>query len=176
MEERIDFELNPVDFLTADAIGPKGQRVFYLQGRQGDQTASLIVEKFQMQSLGVGVEQFLAEIHSKFPDLSDPSGEYEEEAMRITPPVEPLFRVGDIGLGYDADRDLAILVVREIVGEDMDPESASVVRYWCTRSQLRILGRWGKDIAERGRPICSQCGEPEDPEGHFCPKKNGHKN
>ncbi len=27
----IEIELNPVDHVTADAIGPPGQRVFYLQ-------------------------------------------------------------------------------------------------------------------------------------------------
>jgi predicted amidophosphoribosyltransferase len=26
-----------------------------------------------------------------------------------------------------------------------------------------------------GRPICSMCGQPIDPEGHFCPRKNGHR-
>jgi predicted amidophosphoribosyltransferase len=35
--------------------------------------------------------------------------------------------------------------------------------------------RWGVEIATRGRPICGNCGEPIDPEGHFCPKRNGHK-
>jgi predicted amidophosphoribosyltransferase len=30
-------------------------------------------------------------------------------------------------------------------------------------------------VVNRGRPICPQCGEPMDPAGHFCPKKNGNK-
>jgi len=30
-------------------------------------------------------------------------------------------------------------------------------------------------VAGQGRPICGNCGEPIDPEGHFCPKRNGHK-
>jgi hypothetical protein len=37
------------------------------------------------------------------------------------------------------------------------------------------LCRWGMNVAAHGRPTCPQCGEPMDPEGHFCPKKNGHK-
>jgi hypothetical protein len=28
--------------------------------------------------------------------------------MRINPPVDPLFRVGEIGLGYDKDRDRVV--------------------------------------------------------------------
>ncbi|MGH8245184.1 MAG: DUF3090 family protein, partial [Gammaproteobacteria bacterium] len=56
-----------------------------------------------------------------------------------------------------------------------DPETAAVVRFWATRSQARAMARWGVEIVSRGRPICPQCGQPMEPEGHFCPKKNGHK-
>lgn len=172
-QEEID--LRPASHIMTDAIGPPGQRVFYIQGWQANRTVTLIVEKIQIQSLAVGVEQFLAEIKEKFPDLSEASSDYAEEKMRINPPVDPLFRVGEIGLGYDADNDLVVLVARELLPEDQDPKEASVVRFWCTRSQLRAMAHWGVELAARGRPVCPQCGEPMDPEGHFCPKKNGHQ-
>jgi len=172
---REEIDLRPVTHITTDALGQPGKRVFYIQGWQDERTVTLILEKLQVQSLAVGMEQFLAEIQEKYPDLPEASGEYNEEKMHISPPVDPVFRVGDIGLGYDADNDLAVLVVREVVAEGGDPEEASVVRFWCTRSQVRALARWGIEVASRGRPLCPQCGEPMDPEGHFCPKKNGHK-
>jgi len=172
---RTDIDLHPVSHITADAIGQPGKRVFYLQGWQGERTVTLIIEKLQIQSLAIGSEQFLAEIHEKFPDLPEAVSEYQEEQMHIHPPVDPLFRVGEIGLGYDAENDLLVLVVREIVAEGEEPEEAGVVRFWCTRSQLRAMAHWGMETASRGRPLCPQCGEPVDPEGHFCPKKNGHK-
>jgi len=172
---RTDIDLHPVSHITVDAIGQPGKRVFYLQGWQGERTVTLITEKLQIQSLAIGLEQFLAEIHEKFPDLPEAVSEYQEEQMHIHPPVDPLFRVGEIGLGYDAENDLLVLVVREIVAEGGEPEEAGVVRFWCTRSQLRAMAHWGMETASRGRPLCSQCGEPVDPEGHFCPKKNGHK-
>jgi uncharacterized repeat protein (TIGR03847 family) len=171
----IEIELRPVDHLTADAIGQPGKRVFYIQGWQGERTVTLIIEKLQLQTLAVGIEQFLAEIQEKFPDLPEGSADYTEEKMRIHPPVDPLFRVGEIGLGYDAENDMIVLVARELLPEGTPVEEGGVVRYWCTRSQLRALARWGMEIAARGRPICTQCGQPIDPEGHFCPKKNGHK-
>ncbi|GAG67145.1 unnamed protein product, partial [marine sediment metagenome] len=87
---------------------------------------------------------------------------------------DPLFRVGELGLGYEEESDLLILVAREQVSEDQDAEQARVVRFWCTRSQLRAMSSWGIDVTSRGRPLCPQCREPMDPEGHFCPKKNGH--
>lgn len=170
-----EIDLRPVTHITTDALGPPGKRVFYLQGWQGERTVTVIVEKIQIQSLAVGVEQFLAEVSEKFSELPEASSEYVEENMRINPPVDPLFRVGELGLGYDADSDLVVLVAREIVPEDSDPEEADVVRFWCTRSQLRAMVLWGMDVAAKGRPLCPQCGEPMDPEGHFCPKRNGHK-
>jgi uncharacterized repeat protein (TIGR03847 family) len=59
--------------------------------------------------------------------------------------------------------------------EGGDPEEAAVVRFWCTRLQIRRLADWSREVINRGRPICPQCGQPMEPEGHFCPKKNGHK-
>jgi uncharacterized repeat protein (TIGR03847 family) len=171
----IDLDLHPVDHLTTDAIGQPGKRVFYIQGWQGKRTVTLIVEKIQIQSLAVGMEQFLAEIQEKNPNLTDALADYTEANMRIHPPVDPLFRVGEIGLGYDAESDLIVLVARELLPEGVDIQEAGVVRFWCTRSQARALARWGMEVASRGRPTCPQCGAPIDPEGHFCPKKNGHK-
>ena len=95
--------------------------------------------------------------------------------MRITPPVDPLFRAGELGLAYDETVDLMVLAVREILLSGMEEDDASEVRLWCRREQLLALARWATEVAERGRPICPQCGEPMEPEGHFCPKKNGHK-
>src|SRR4030043_397201 len=102
----IDIDLHPVDHISIDAIGQPGKRVFYLQGWQGERTVTLIIEKLQIQSLAIGLEQFLAEIQGKFPDLEEASSDYEEEKMHILPPVDPLFRVGEVGLGYEAEDDL----------------------------------------------------------------------
>jgi uncharacterized repeat protein (TIGR03847 family) len=170
-----EIDLRPVSHITTDAIGPPGKRVFYIQGWQGERTVTIIVEKFQIQSLAIGLEQFLAEIHQRFPHLPEAPADYVEEKMHIHPPVDPLFRTGELGLGYDIENDLVVLIARELLPEGADPDEANVVRFWCTRAQLRAMCRWGMELAGRGRPLCPQCGQPMDPEGHFCPKKNGHK-
>lgn len=170
-----EIDLRPVTHITTDAIGKPGQRVFYLQGSQGDKRITLIVEKIQIQSLAIGFEQFLEEIYRKFPHLPQTPADYDESKMHIQPPVDPLFRVGEMGLGYDAENDLIVLVARELIAEDAENVEPSVVRFWCTRAQMRAMCQWGVEVASRGRPICPQCGQPMDPEGHFCPKKNGHQ-
>jgi len=171
----VEIDLNPVTHITTDAIGQPGKRVFYLQGWQNERTITLIVEKVQIQTLAMGLEQFYAELSQQYPDLSEAPPDFVEEKMHITPPVDPLFRVGEMGLGYDADKDQVVLVARELVGEEADPEEAGTVRFWCSRAQIRAMCRWGLEVAARGRTICPQCGEPMDPAGHFCPKRNGHK-
>jgi len=171
---RYEIDVDPCDHITADAIGKPGQRVFYLQAYQEQRTITIIIEKAQLQSLAIGIEQFLAQISQQAPDLEEASGDYVEEVMRINPPVDPLFRAGEIGLGYDKDRDRAVIFTKELLTEEIEPDSAAQVRFWTTRTQLRQLARWGQEVASRGRPVCPQCGQPTEPEGHFCPKKNGH--
>jgi uncharacterized repeat protein (TIGR03847 family) len=170
-----EIDLNPVSRITTGAIGPPGQRVFYLQGRDESNLVTLIVEKIQIQSLAVGLEQFLQELAGQYPDLPAAQGDFREPEMELEQPIDPAFRVGQLGLGFDRPTDRAVIVAHELLPEDQDPEQASVARFWCTRSQLRALGRWGLEIAGRGRPICGNCGEPIDPRGHFCPRSNGHK-
>lgn len=172
---RIDIDLKPVTHITADAIGQPGERIFYLQGWNDTRVVTLLVEKIQLQSLAVGAEQFLVELLEKYPGLPVSSAEYTEEKMHVNPPVDPLFRVGEIGLGYQEKDDLVILIAREVILDTQTEEDVSVVHFWCTRSQIHALSRWALEIASRGRPICPQCGEPMDPAGHLCPKKNGHK-
>lgn len=172
---RFENEVDPCEHITVDAVGAPGQRVFYLQAFQDARTITVIMEKIQLQSLIVGIEKFLAQIADENPDLGEASPEYNEEHMHVSLPLEPVFRAGEIGLGYDREREMMVLVVKEILLEGDDPVDAAVIRFWCTRSQARALAHWGVEVAKRGRPICPQCGQPMEAEGHFCPKKNGYR-
>jgi uncharacterized repeat protein (TIGR03847 family) len=171
----ISYDLNPVSRITAGAVGTPGQRVFYIQARKDDLLVTLIVEKQQVQALAIGVEQFLGDLHRRFPDLPEASGDFDAQAMALERPLDPAFRVGQLGLAYDEGSDQLVLVAREVQEEGADPEQAAVVRFWGSRSQIRAFCRWGLEVSRQGRPICGHCGEPIDPQGHFCPKRNGHK-
>jgi uncharacterized repeat protein (TIGR03847 family) len=170
-----EIDINPVDWITIDAIGQPGERTFYIQAKKEDQTMTILVDKLQVQTLCVGAEQFLQEIVQKFANLKPSSADYVEEKMHIQPPVDPFFRAGEIGLSYDSEEDRAILVIREILTDQASEEEINEVHFWCSRAQLAAVSRWGIEVASRGRPVCPQCGEPMDPSGHLCPKKNGHK-
>jgi uncharacterized repeat protein (TIGR03847 family) len=170
-----EYNFKPVTRITIGAIGSPGKRVFYLQTRQSDQLVTLIIEKEQVRLLADKLEEFLAELRQRLPHLTEASSNYNEEEMALEQPIDPAFRVDLMGLGYDEESDLLVLVAREIEATDDGLKEASVARFWCTRSQLRASCKWGLEVASRGRPICGNCGQPRDPEGHFCPKSNGHK-
>lgn len=170
-----EFEFKPVTNITTGTIGPPGERVFYLQARKDEELVTLIVEKIQIQSLAIGVHKFLEQLMKTKPDLPAASAKYEEDEMALDMPVDPAFRVSQIGLGYDDKSDLMVVVARELPPEEGEAEEGSIARLWTTRSQLLALAHFGLEVANRGRPICGNCGEPIDAEGHFCPKRNGHK-
>jgi len=172
---RIEIDVDPCDHITADAIGAPGKRIFYIQAYKDALTYNIIIEKIQLQSLCVGIEQFLGKLGNENPELSEASAEYHEEIMHISPPLDPIFRAGEIGLGYDKERDLIVIITQEILLDGQTAEDSSIVRFWCTRSQARALARWGVEVSKRGRPICPQCGQPMETGGHFCPKKNGYR-
>jgi len=170
-------DLNPVSQITVDAIGQPGERVFYLQGRSSDQVITLLVEKFKIQTLALAIENLMLELDEKTPALPEASPDYIEEQMTLAPPLDPLFRVGELSLGYDPSQDLLILIAKEVPLDilDMDAEALSEVRFWCTRSQLWAMARWSIELASRGRPVWPSTGEPILQPGDFSPKNNGHK-
>jgi len=171
-----EMDLRPVIHITIDAIGKPGQRVFYIQGWEEARCITLIIEKIQVQTLAIGIEEFLAEISDQYPNLDVPISDYQEGDMRIQPPLDPLFRVGEFSLGYNAETDLVVLVATQTILEGQDPSETAIVRFWCTRSQVFKLARWGLEVTTRGRPLCPLCGQPISPgESHFCPKKNGRQ-
>jgi uncharacterized repeat protein (TIGR03847 family) len=168
-EANVLYDLNPVTRLTAGAVGEPGHRVFYLQARQGPTLVTVQTEKEQIASLSVGITEMLVRLGERADAPSDVSA-YE---LQLEEPPDPIFRVGQLGLGYDQENDRLVVVAYEITMEE-DPETVDVVRFWGSRDQMRALARHAATIVEAGRPICVLCGKPIDPEGHFCPRRNGH--
>ena len=107
---------------------------------------TLLVEKIQLQTPGPGGAEILQRAFQRKVRSSrwqTPHGMRRISAS--SPPLDPLFRVGEIDLAYDPDPDLAwCLVCREILlREDNLPEEAGVVRFWCTRCPAASSGSCG---------------------------------
>jgi uncharacterized repeat protein (TIGR03847 family) len=162
-------ELNPVTHLTIGTVGPPGQRVFYLQGSRGTDVVSMIIEKQQASMLASSLNTLLEELAEKHPLEEDREPVWTD--MRLHEPIEPLFRVGNMGLGYNEEVDRVVIVAYELVEEE---EEANAVSLWASRSQAQALIKHANDVVSAGRPICGNCGQPIDSDGHFCPNRNGH--
>ena len=157
----IEIELNPVDFITVGTVGPKGQRVFHLQAAKGDQLVSLIIEKEQAWALSEAIRELIDDLDARYPEENPTSGVIGAD-MELREPVDPMFRVAQMGLGYDDDRNLIVLVAQELVAtnEDTDPESVEpgIVRMWCSRGQMRALSGQAQTTVQSGRPDPKQNG------------------
>jgi uncharacterized repeat protein (TIGR03847 family) len=171
-------DLDPVTRLTADAVGEPGQRTFYLQAASGADQVTLLVEKEQVRRLAESLETWLPELAAGRPEDPGEAAAAEAGELALAEPLEPDFRVGQLSLSYDAERDRVVVVATELQVEDEDqPELPDPleVRLIVTRPQLRVLAHHGSQVVARGRPLCPLCGNPLDPTGHICPAMNGHR-
>ncbi len=150
-----EIELDPVDFVTIGTVGPKGQRLFYLQAGARGQIISLIIEKEQARAIAETLSEMLDELNRTLA-LSNDMPDMARMDMELRDPVEGRFRVSRIGLGYNEERDLVLLVAEELVileeGQDPSLVSPSVVRLWGTRTQMRALSLHAMDVVKQGRP------------------------
>ncbi|HRJ44304.1 MAG: DUF3090 family protein [Caldilineaceae bacterium] len=182
MSPNFTYDFESVTHIVADALGQPGRRTFFLQARQGRRTASLIMEKQQVAALAASVLQLLDELQSQHPELEP--ADSPSQLPRLVEPIDPAFRVGQLGLGYDEDRDLIVVVAQALPTEepDEDDEEGGVLtkddlpraRFFATRSQMRALSEKALRAVGSGRPDCPLCGRPIDAAGHFCPRTNGH--
>jgi len=164
--------LKPVSHITTDAIGSPGERVFYLQASQDNTVVTLVLEKEQVRALSLTVDEMLEELEKRRPQSASEMQLVSQYDLALKEPVDPVFRVGQMGLGYDEDTDLLIIVAQELTD---DPQDMSVARFWATRAQMKALCEHSMQVVESGRPTCPLCGAPMDPDGHYCPRRNGHQ-
>jgi uncharacterized repeat protein (TIGR03847 family) len=176
-------DLDPVTRLTADAVGAPGQRTFYLQAASGADQVTLLVEKEQVRRLAESLQSWLPELAADRPEDPEEARVAEAGELALSEPLEPDFRVGQLTLSYDPERDRVVVVATELpdAGEqpeelppELEPEPRQV-RLVVTRAQLRVLARHGSQVVARGRPLCPLCGNPMDASGHVCPALNGHR-
>jgi uncharacterized repeat protein (TIGR03847 family) len=171
-------ELDSVEALGAGAVGEPGQRAFYIQARSESAQLTVLVEKEQVALLAAEAVAFLDRIADQYPEdlvaLPDAVAELQE-------PTVPLFRARMIGLGFDPERELVLLELREHSDDDdedddappvTDREEGYVARIYATRPQVRAMAAHGAGVVAAGRPLCELCSQPLDPSGHRCPRWN----
>lgn len=163
-------EFDHVDKFTVGTVGRPGDRTFFLQIRADDTRLVLKCEKQQAAAIAQYLEKVLA-------DLPPAEERPITGAMELTAPVEPVFVLGPIGLGYDRSNDKVLLQLEEVgeldeEGELVDDESRGHVRIYITRGQAAAFAKHASRVIDSGRAECAWCGNPMDPDGHACPRMN----
>ena len=171
------FELPDVERVTVGTVGEPGQRTFYLQARQDDQLVTLKLEKQQVAAWPS------SSARSCSPTCPRPGPVPDDDALDLEEPVLAEWAVGGLQLAYDSDSrpgraagrgDRRRATTSE--GEPMRARRGIGPVRRRPGSRLAALARPGRGSWSRpaGRP-CPLCGYPLDPEGHSCPRTNGHR-
>ena len=152
--------------IQIEAIGQPGERRFRLLSIVNGETHAIWMEKQQVHALGLALEQMLERLPDTGPTTpaAPAFAEFDRQTRRQ-------FRVGRMELGYDDAIDRLVIVAHDINGDE-DADAAFACRV--TRDQARELSSEAESVVAAGRPRCTMCGAPMDPEGHVCPQQNGH--
>lgn len=152
-----------MDHIAIGAIGEPGKRVFLIQARYLGDLITLKIEKAQVAAL----VHHLAEL---IQELTRPG--HLEEPRDILLPYEIAWIVGSIAISYVSDVEQIHLHLESVLAEGEEPSSLQI---GLTREQSAELAIQGTRLIEAGRPPCPLCGYPLDPNGHACPRTNGHR-
>jgi uncharacterized repeat protein (TIGR03847 family) len=169
------------DRFVAGTVGEPGNRTFFLQARDGTRITSVVLEKVQVAVLADRLNQLLDELEQRgiaeAPALAADSGPLDE-------PIVEAFRAGTLTLGWDGDSDRILVEARQQVEDededeeaaevdDDDPDGPDVLRVRLSPPAARAFVEAAVQVVASGRPPCPLCGQPLDPLGHICPRRNG---
>ena len=172
-EKQVKFPLGTLSRIEAVTFGEPGRRTFRIDLHSGSAFCSVWLEKEQLFQLGVYLRDFV-------------SGLSAEEKARESTPQEPAwrggeetidFKAGQMYLSHDRETNSFYMQAHEReTGEEegSTPQEAQSVSFWMTLSQATELAEESLRICAAGRPTCFLCGQPINPEGHVCPRANGH--
>ena len=181
------FVFDPPERFIAGTIGPAGQRTFYLQARSGGRIVSVSLEKVQVAVLAERLDALLEELDRRglATVITDAAG--AEDTGPLDEPINEVFRAGTLTLGWDGDDDVVIVEARDTVemedadepedeateAADDDPEGSDLLRVRIPAAAARAFAARAARVVASGRPPCPLCGQPLDPQGHLCPRRNG---
>lgn len=147
------------DRVMVGTLGEVGQRLFLLQARQGRRLVIVKCEKLQL----VALVEWLARV---LDDLGRPG--HLPDDLALEPEYEADFAAGDITVALnETDRSVSVSIAS--VEED-DTLELTLSAEWAGALAIAITR-----LVEAGRPLCPLCGGPLDPQGHDCPRTNGHR-
>jgi uncharacterized repeat protein (TIGR03847 family) len=178
------FLFDPPERFVAGTVGQPGERTFYLQASGGGRTVSVALEKVQVQVLADRLGQLLEEVRRRgVGEVPTVVPRELEDTAPLDAPVEEEFRVSTLGLAWDGEDDRVVveaLAPAEDEEAEVEPlsdadDGPDALRVRITAQAARAFIKRAQRVVAAGRPPCPLCALPLDPEGHVCPRQNGHR-
>lgn len=176
------FVFDPPERFVAGTVGQPGERTFYLQASGGGRTVSVALEKVQVQLLAERLEELLDQVRRRGVEQVPAVAPRElEDTAPLDTPVEEEFRVGAMGLAWDGEQDVVIVeALAPAQDSEVEPlsdsdEGPDALRVRISADSARAFVKRAQRVIAAGRPPCPLCALPLDPEGHVCPRQNGHR-
>ena len=183
MTRRI-YSFETPDRFVAGTVGQPGARTFFLQARDGGRIVSVALEKVQVAALAERLDALLAELERRGIEAPEADGATDGDTAPLDEPINEAFRAGTLSLGWDTGAELVLVEAAaldldeddegEAALDDDDPDGPDVLRVRISASAARGFVERAVRVLSAGRPPGPLCGEPLDPQGHLCPRRNGH--
>src|SRR3954447_22000996 len=176
---------DPPERFVAGTVGRPGDRTFFLQARDGSRVVSIVLEKVQVAVLADRLGDLLSELERRGVDAAADDGpSVVDDTGPLDEPINEAFRAGSLTLGWDVDDELVLVEARAQSedGEPIDPDEdddededgPDLLRVRMTAAAARSFVSRAERVVATGWPPCPLCGAPLDPQGHICPRRNGH--
>ncbi|HZR00591.1 MAG TPA: DUF3090 family protein [Chloroflexota bacterium] len=163
-------DLGLAEHVKADAVGEPGQRTFRVRLLSPSGSACLWMEKEQLQALGMAIDQLVAQLRSNRTGRNEPPAPASESGDFPTT-FDYEFRVTRLGLGYDDQQDVLVLLAHD---PEADLDGPPTLTCRVTRGRMRTLSSEIGTVIAAGRPRCPLCNTPLTGGPHACPGSNGH--
>jgi uncharacterized repeat protein (TIGR03847 family) len=149
---------------------------------------SVALEKVQVAALAERLEELLDEARRRGGEVPTVAPQELEDVAPLDQPIVEEFRVGTLALAWDGEEDRVVIeamaVTEAVTGEDEEADQAvlgdddngpDVLRVRLNPAAAKAFAKRAARVVAAGRPPCPFCGQPLDPEGHICPRQNGHR-
>ena len=162
------------DRVVIGTLGHPGARTFYLQVRAGKQIVSIALEKEQSALLALKIDEILDQLiaveGNRFSvPTSTPVELVDNDPLEA---VQEQFRAGTIGIGWDPTTAQVIIAAHRLPADDSleadAAEESELLRVRMPVGTARAFTQRTREVVDAGRPLCTLCGHPMDPDGHTC--------
>lgn len=171
------------DRFVAGTVGEPGDRSFFLQAVHDARVVSVALEKQQVQVLADRMGLLLEEVHRRFGADVPPEETEVGDTSPLLTPIDTEFRVGTMGLGWDADAGAVVVELLAVSESEIDEsvvlddteDGPDAVRVFLTPIQAREFALRSERVIAAGRAPCPLCGQPLAQDGHICIRTNGYR-